>query len=101
MFKQTFVKIKSDTYKTPKKTVLKKFPWVLKVNDKRRNSILLKILDQIQQNNADARDGINKSAATICNEESISLKQVFYILFFFMLSLSAINHTLVYILIIF
>ena len=35
-----------------------------------------------QEDNADARDGINKSVVTICNEEGISFGQVFYILFF-------------------
>ena len=44
--------------------------------------ILLRILDQIQQENADTRHGINKSDATIWNEEGISFEQVFYILFF-------------------
>ena len=41
----------------------------------------MRILDQNQQENADARDGINKSVATICNEEGISFEQVFCILF--------------------
>ena len=44
--------------------------------------ILLKILDQIQQDNEDARNGIEISITTICKEERISFKQVFYILFF-------------------
>ena len=82
MFNQTFVKIKSDINKTPKKAVLKKFYQFFNKNDKRRNLILLKILDQIQQDNEDARDGIDKSVANICNEEGVSFKQVFYILFF-------------------
>ena len=51
------------------------------MNDKRKNLILLRILDQIQQDNTDARNGINKSGATICNEEGIFFEQVFYILF--------------------
>ena len=85
------------------------------------------ILDQIQQDSVDARDRINKSIATTCNEESILFQQVFYIFFcffvlflsvcvcvcvcvcvfclfffcFFMLPLSAINYTLVFVLIIF
>ena len=42
----------------------------------------MRILEQIQQDNEDARDGIGKSVATICNEEGISFEQVFYILFF-------------------
>ena len=41
------------------------------MNDKRKNVILLRILDQIQQDNTNARDGINKSVATICNKEGI------------------------------
>ena len=52
------------------------------MNDKRRISILLRILENMQQHNEDARDGIVKSVATICNEEGISFEQVFYILFF-------------------
>ena len=52
------------------------------MNDKRRISILLRILEKMQQHNEDARDGIVKSVATICNEEGISFEQVFYILFF-------------------
>ena len=39
-----------------------------------------------------------KSAATICNEEDISLSR-YFMLWFLMLSVSAINHPLVYILI--
>ena len=50
-------------------------------NDKRNNFIFSRILDQIQQDNADARDSINKSVVTICNKEGISFEQVFYILF--------------------
>ena len=52
------------------------------MNDKRRIVILLKILDQIQQDKEDARNGIEKSKATICKEEGISFEQLFYILFF-------------------
>ena len=52
------------------------------MNDKRRILILLKILDQIEQDSKDARIGIEKSIATICKEEGISFEQVFYILFF-------------------
>ena len=63
------------------------------MNDKRRILILLKILDQIQQDNEDARNGIEKSIATICKEEGISFEQVFYILLFFlMLYLLVINY---------
>ena len=52
------------------------------MNDKKKILILLKILDQIQQDNEDARNDIEKSIATICKEEGISFEQVFYILFF-------------------
>ena len=62
------------------------------MNDKRRILILLKILDQIQQDNEDARNGIEKSIATICKEEGISFEQVFYILFFLMLYILVINY---------
>ena len=51
------------------------------MNDKRRILLLLKILDQIQQDNQDAKNGIEKSIATICKEEGISFEQVFYILY--------------------
>ena len=54
------------------------------MNNKRRILILLKVLDQIQQDNKDARNRIEKSIAAICKEESISFEQVFYILFFFL-----------------
>ena len=43
---------------TLKEAVLKKFHLVFKMNDKERNLILLSILDQIQQDNKDARDTI-------------------------------------------
>ena len=82
MSNQTFVNIKSNVYKTLKKAVLKKFDKVFKMNNKRKNFILLRILDNIQQDNEDARDSIDKSTATISNEEGISIEQVFYILFF-------------------
>ena len=52
------------------------------MNDKKRILILLKILDQIKQDNEDARNRIKKSITTICKEEGISFEQVFYILFF-------------------
>ena len=52
------------------------------MNDNKGILILLKILDQIQQDNEDARNGIEISITTICKEEGISFKQVFYILFF-------------------
>ena len=42
------------------------------MNDKRRILILLRILDQIQKDNEDARNVIEKSIATICKEEGIS-----------------------------
>ena len=44
-------------------------------------SVLLKILDQIQQNNEDARNGIKKSVAAIWKEEGFYSEQVFNILF--------------------
>ena len=44
--------------------------------------ILLRILDQIQQDNEDARNVIEKSIATICEEEGISFEEKIYILFF-------------------
>ena len=60
------------------------------MNDKRRILLLLKILDQIQQDNQDAKNGIEKSIATICKEEGISFEQVFYILYilFFIVALT-------------
>ena len=44
--------------------------------------ILLRILDQIQQDNEDARNVIVKSIETICEEEGISFEEEIYILFF-------------------
>ena len=64
----------------------------MKINDKKRILILLKILGQIQQDNKDARNGTEKSISVICKEEGISFEQVFYILFFFMLYLLVIDH---------
>ena len=55
----------------------------MKINDKKRILILLKILGQIQQDNKDARNDTEKSISVICKEEGISFEQVFYILFFF------------------
>ena len=60
------------------------------MSDKRRNLVLLKILGQIQQDNEDARDGMEKSIGTVCNEEGISFGQVFiyiYIYIYLMLYL--------------
>ena len=61
------------------------------MNDKKRILVLLKVLDQIQQDNEDARNGIEKSISTICKEEGISFEQVFYILFFDVLAFRAEN----------
>ena len=44
--------------------------------------MLLKVFDQIQQDNEDARNGIEKSIAAICKEKVFSFEQVFYILLF-------------------
>ena len=52
------------------------------MNDKKRILILLKIFDQIQQDNEEASSGTEKSISTIWKEEGISFEQVFYILFF-------------------
>ena len=54
------------------------------MNDKKRILILLKILDQIQQ---DAKNCIEKSITTICTEEGISFEQVFYIFYILFLLL--------------
>ena len=53
------------------------------VNNRTRIMILLKILDQILQDNEDARNRIEKSISMICKEEYISFEQVFYVFFFF------------------
>ena len=52
------------------------------MNGKKRILVLLKILHQIQQDNEDAQNGIEKSISSICKEEGISFEQLFYILFF-------------------
>ena len=52
------------------------------MNDNNRILILLRIFDQIQQDNEDARKGIQTSIAAICKEKGISFERVFYILFF-------------------
>ena len=39
-------------------------------------------MEQIQQDNEDAGNGIEKSISTIRKEEDISFEQVFYILFY-------------------
>ena len=51
------------------------------MNDKKRILTLLKILDQIKQDNEEASSGIERSISTICKEQGISFEQVFYILF--------------------
>lgn len=61
----------------PNKFGLRKFHQFFEKNDKRRNYILLRILDQIEQDNEVVKDGINESA-TICNEEGLSFNAVFY-----------------------
>ena len=87
------INIKYYIFKTQKKAVLnKKFNQTVKINDKKRILILLKILGQIQQDNKDARNDTEKSISVICKEEGISFEQVFYILFFFMLYLLVIDH---------
>ena len=62
--------INKHKFDIAEKAVLKSF----KMNDKRRIVILLKILDQIQQDNEDARNGIEKSITTISKEEGTSFK---------------------------
>ena len=57
------------------------------MNDKKRILILLKILDQIQQDSQDAKNCIEKSITTICTEEGISFEQVFYIFYILFLLL--------------
>ena len=57
--------------------------------------ILLRILDQIQQDNEDVRSKIGKSITTICKEEGVSFEQIFYICFL-ILHLLAINHLLAF-----
>ena len=42
--------------------------------------IPLRIFDQIQQDNQDAREGKSKSISTILKEKNVSFEQVFYIL---------------------
>ena len=54
-----------------KKAALKKFEQFFRQEIKEINLTLLQ-LDQIQQDNADARDGINKYIATIRKEKSVS-----------------------------
>ena len=52
------------------------------MKDKKRISILLKITDQIQNDNEDARNDFEKPMSMICKKEGISYEQVFYILLF-------------------
>ena len=66
-------------YKTQKKAMLK----FCMMNNKKRISILLNILDQISQDNEEARNGIEKSIEIICKEEGISCEQVFLYIFLF------------------
>ena len=54
-----------------KKAALKKLEQFFRQEIKEINLTLLQ-LDQIQQDNPDARDGINKYIATIRKEESVS-----------------------------
>ena len=48
-----------------KKVVLKKPYQFFETNDKTKNFGFLRILDHIQKDSVDARDGINKSVTTI------------------------------------
>ena len=64
------------------------------MNDKKRILILLKILDQIKQDNEEASSGIERSISTIC-KEGISFAQVFYVFFFFDAAL-VINQSLAF-----
>ena len=73
MSKQTFVNIKS---------CVEKFSLVFQDEWWKKKIMLLRILDQVQQDNKDVRDGIDKSVATLRHEEDISFEQVLYILFF-------------------
>ena len=51
------------------------------MNDKKRILILLKILDQFQQDNEDARNGLEKSIAAISkDEEGITFKKFSFFL---------------------
>ena len=49
------------------------------MNDKGKTLILLRILDQIQQDNEDATNGIEKSIATICKEEVLFWIGILYV----------------------
>ena len=53
------------------------------MNDKKRILILLKILDQILQDNQDAKKCIEKSITTVSIEEGISFEQLFYMFCFY------------------
>ena len=73
-----------NIHKTQKIAAFEKnFIRLFKMNDKKRILILLKILDQIQNDNEDARNCIENSITAICKEEGISFEQVFYFLIFF------------------
>ena len=52
------------------------------MNDKKGILVFIKIPDQIQEDNEEARNSIEKSISMICKEDGISFEQVFYILFF-------------------
>ena len=52
------------------------------MNGKKGILVFIKILDQIQEDNEEARNSIEKSISMICKEDGISFEQVFYILFF-------------------
>ena len=53
--------------------MLKKISSGFKLNDKKRILILLKTLDQIQNDNKETKSCIEKSIKTICKEEAISI----------------------------
>ena len=52
------------------------------MNDQKRISLILEILDQIQNDNEDARNCIENPITAISKEEGISFEQVFSILVF-------------------
>ena len=54
------------------------------MNDKKRILILLKILDQVLQDNQDAKKLHRKIYNNNCIEEGISFEQVLYILYIYL-----------------
>lgn len=64
--------------------ILKKKKLVVKMNNKKRSGILLRVLDKIYQETANMSDYIETCMIDTCKDENVSPNQGFYILLYFL-----------------